>query len=62
MADQHSSVEHLAKVRSEPGTDGKEISIMSATRNAVAGWDFSRWFAVLSPLVGVFLLAYFALH
>jgi hypothetical protein len=39
--------------------------MMSATRNAIAAWDFSRWFAVLSPLIGVMfglLLAYFALH
>ena len=65
MADQHSSVEHLAEVRSEPGTDGKEITIMSATRNAIAGWDLSRWFAVLSPLIGIllgFLGAYFVLQ
>jgi hypothetical protein len=38
---------------------------MTTTRNAVAGWDFSRWFAVFSPLIGIlsgFLAAYLVLH
>jgi hypothetical protein len=28
---------------------------MNPRRNAIAAWDFSRWFAVLSPLIGVLL-------
>jgi len=39
--------------------------MMSTTRNTIAAWDFSRWFAVLSPLIGIllgFLGAYFVLH
>jgi hypothetical protein len=65
MADQHSSVDDLADVRSRPRTDEKEIMMMSTTRNTIAAWDFSRWFAVLSPLIGIllgFLGAYFVLH
>ena len=38
---------------------------MNPRRNAIAAWDFSRWFAVLSPLIGVllgFVGAFFVLH
>jgi hypothetical protein len=28
---------------------------MNSKRHAIAQWDFSRWFAVLSPLIGVLL-------
>jgi ABC-type sulfate transport system permease component len=45
--------------------DEKEILIMITTRDAIAAWDFSRWFAVLSPLLGGLLgllLAYLVLH
>jgi hypothetical protein len=38
---------------------------MNPKRNAIAEWDFSRWFAVLSPLIGVllgFVGAFFVLH
>jgi hypothetical protein len=65
MAAQHSSVDHLADVRSRPTTDEKEIMLMSTARNTIAAWDFARWFAVLSPLIGIllgFLGAYFLLH
>jgi len=39
--------------------------IMNPKRNAIAAWDFSRWFAVLSPLIGIllgFVGAFFVLH
>jgi hypothetical protein len=28
---------------------------MNSKRHAIAQWDFSRWFSVLSPLIGVLL-------
>jgi hypothetical protein len=38
---------------------------MNAKGHTIAAWDFSRWFAVLSPLIGVllgFLGAFVVLH
>ena len=38
---------------------------MNPERGAIAAWDFSRWFVVLSPLIGVllgFVGAFIALH
>ena len=38
---------------------------MKPKHHAIAAWDFSRWFAVLSPLIGVVLGlvgAFFVLH
>ena len=38
---------------------------MNPERGAVAAWDFSRWFAILSPLIGVllgFVGAFVVLH
>jgi hypothetical protein len=43
----------------------KENMIMNAKCHAIAAWDFSRWFAVLSPLIGIllgFVGAFFVLH
>jgi hypothetical protein len=39
--------------------------IMNPERGGIAAWDFSRWFAVLSPLIGLllgFLGAFLVLH
>jgi hypothetical protein len=52
-------------VYSPSGSNEKEIMTMNPRRNAIAAWDFSRWFAVLSPLIGVllgFVGAFFVLH
>ena len=38
---------------------------MNAKPRTIAEWDFSRWFAVLSPLIGIllgFVGAFFVLH
>jgi hypothetical protein len=58
-------VDHLPKVHSQSRSDEEEIIIMNAKRRAIAAWDFSRWFAVLSPLIGIllgFVGAFFVLH
>jgi hypothetical protein len=33
----------------------EEIITMNSKCHAIAEWDFSRWFVVLSPLIGVLL-------
>lgn len=33
----------------------KEKMIMDPVHGGIAAWDFSRWFAVLSPFIGVLL-------
>jgi hypothetical protein len=44
----------VAEVHS-PKISRKEIAVMNSIHNAVAEWDFSTWFVVLSPVIGIVL-------
>ena len=46
---------HLPDVHSQSRSDEKEMMIMNRQRNSIAAWGFSTWFALLSPVIGVFL-------
>jgi hypothetical protein len=58
------ATDHLPDVHSATGVTTENM-IIKRTCNSVAAWDFSRWFVVVSPLIGVllgFFGAYFVLH
>jgi hypothetical protein len=63
--DQHGGPDYLPKHSFTNRSNDKENMIMNAKCRAIAAWDFSRWFAVLSPLIGIllgFVGAFFVLH
>jgi hypothetical protein len=63
--DQHVVADYLLKHSFTKPKNEKESMIMNPKRHAIAAWDFSRWFAALSPLVGIlsgFVGAFFVLH
>jgi hypothetical protein len=54
----------LSNIRLQPHHRGF-FAIMNPQPGVIAAWDFSRWFVVLSPLIGVllgFLGAFIVLH
>jgi hypothetical protein len=49
------SAYYLPNLHSQSRSREKENMIMNPEPGAIAAWDFSRWFAVLSPVIGILL-------